>query len=427
VTGQHKPSTWADTYPAMRTILDTVIKAQRGARRPTADVPSLIRVRRDLGQLDRGTYQPCAQSPTAWSSYAAFRLVREVINTTPLGHPATAAILRLAADLADQNNAARTALQAANGRLDEGATVPVPDALPVWAQRCSCGGQGITHLAAEHHEPIGPVEVDPHAGRACDLCGDYVTGSCPTCAPSAVATLSRMRALVEPALCYDDVPQDQLARRVLAVLDGGQPATAAGNDDTCRIVEIDGEPLRVHSAGEMTAEDTAALAEVIAAARRKYATEHPEAALDNDPFAGLRTGARTWASSDNPDQPLRWRCVFTDSENLDGVALVCTAEGIDDQHAVIEHNGERDEAGTYDCCHWLVLECHSTPLAAYLVALLNADAATVMSDAEAERLAQLADCPKSRHNGLHCDHYQEGDGPCCDCGRPNWCPEGGIQ
>jgi hypothetical protein len=44
--------------------------------------------------------------------------------------------------------------------------------------------------------------------------------------------------------------------------------------------------------------------------------------------------------------------------------------------------------------------------------------------AEAERLSQLADCPQSRHDGKHCLHYQEGDGDCHDCGRPNWCPDG---
>ena len=47
-------------------------------------------------------------------------------------------------------------------------------------------------------------------------------------------------------------------------------------------------------------------------------------------------------------------------------------------------------------------------------------------EAEAERLATLTDCPNSRHGGLHCGHYQEGDGPCCNCQRPNWCPDGGI-
>lgn len=26
----------------------------------------------------------------------------------------------------------------------------------------------------------------------------------------------------------------------------------------------------------------------------------------------------------------------------------------------------------------------------------------------------------------HCDHWQQGDGDCCDCKKPNWCPEGGV-
>ncbi len=34
--------------------------------------------------------------------------------------------------------------------------------------------------------------------------------------------------------------------------------------------------------------------------------------------------------------------------------------------------------------------------------------------------ADRPDCSKSRHGGLHCLHYQEGDGGCCDCGRPIW-------
>jgi hypothetical protein len=415
VTGQHKPSTWADTYLAMRTILDTVIKAQRGARRPTADVPSLIRVRRDLGQLDRGTYQPCTQS-------------------------ATAAILRLAADLADQNNADRTAVQVASGRLDEGGTVPVPDALPVWAQRCSCGGQGITHLAAEHHEPVGPADVDPHAGRACDLCGDYVTGPCPTCAPATVAALARVRQIA-PALDFEatapgmhDAAREALrdaSRRIRTAL-GTLPETeplprpaglddlldhvaanlppsypvlmevamertrqnakwgeqnhpdgtgglhhvlavddvrrgveraaaegrqnwanvmgeevaeafaesdparlhaelvqvaavatawieaidrrpAAGSDDTCRVIEVDGQPIRVHGAGEMTDQDRAALAEVLGAARRKYAAEHPEtapqdehAARDCPAMEPTTSTVTDWANTIDEQCPARY-------------------------------------------------------------------------------------------------------------------------
>jgi|SRR5688500_3618657 len=49
-----------------------------------------------------------------------------------------------------------------------------------------------------------------------------------------------------------------------------------------------------------------------------------------------------------------------------------------------------------------------------------------VSEADAERLAALADCTDGSRVGLHCDHYQEGDGACCSCGRPNWCPDGGV-
>lgn len=114
-----RPAAWPELYPRMRKILDTVIKGQRTARRPTLDVPSLVHVRRDLGQLDRGTYQTCTRLPGGWSSFAAFRLVREVITVTPLGHPDAAAILRLAADLADQNSAAREALAAARATTED--------------------------------------------------------------------------------------------------------------------------------------------------------------------------------------------------------------------------------------------------------------------------------------------------------------------
>jgi hypothetical protein len=25
----------------------------------------------------------------------------------------------------------------------------------------------------------------------------------------------------------------------------------------------------------------------------------------------------------------------------------------------------------------------------------------------------------------HCTHWDEGDGDCCECGEPNWCPDDG--
>lgn len=105
-----QPTAWPTTYPAMKSVLDALIKTNRGARRPAVDVTSLQRVRRDLGQLDRGTYQACTRSPHGWNSFAAFRLVREVACVTPLGHPDAPAFFRLAADIAELNAAARAAL-----------------------------------------------------------------------------------------------------------------------------------------------------------------------------------------------------------------------------------------------------------------------------------------------------------------------------
>lgn len=57
---------------------------------------------------------------------------------------------------------------------------------------------------------------------------------------------------------------------------------------------------------------------------------------------------------------------------------------------------------------------------------LAAQVPPAVAEAEAERLAALTDCPNSAHGGLHCLHYQEGDGPCCNCQRPNWCPGVGV-
>lgn len=92
---------WNRVYPAMRAILDGVIKAQRGAERPTVDVARLERVRREMGQQDRGAYKACTRSPGAFSVSHAFAQVREVVNVTSIGHADAGAILRLCAELAD--------------------------------------------------------------------------------------------------------------------------------------------------------------------------------------------------------------------------------------------------------------------------------------------------------------------------------------
>ncbi|MEW1926359.1 hypothetical protein [Streptomyces sp. NPDC088360] len=63
---------WNQVYPAMRAVLDTVIRAQRGAEQQTVDVARLERVRRELGQLDRGTFRgvrALSASPMRTSTY----------------------------------------------------------------------------------------------------------------------------------------------------------------------------------------------------------------------------------------------------------------------------------------------------------------------------------------------------------------------
>ncbi|MEU2899587.1 hypothetical protein ABZ690_08330 [Streptomyces sp. NPDC006967] len=92
---------WNAAYPAMRTILDTVIKAQRGAEQSTVDVARLERVRREMGQQDRGSFRACTRSPGGFSIFDAFSQVREVVNVTSIGHSDADAIFRLCAELAD--------------------------------------------------------------------------------------------------------------------------------------------------------------------------------------------------------------------------------------------------------------------------------------------------------------------------------------
>jgi hypothetical protein len=59
-----------------------------------------------------------------------------------------------------------------------------------------------------------------------------------------------------------------------------------------------------------------------------------------------------------------WRTVVTDTESLSGFGPVCG-----NRHR--EFDGKPDCTGVYDCCP-PVVETFSVPLAAYLVALLNA-------------------------------------------------------
>lgn len=101
---------------------------------------------------------------------------------------------------------------------------------------------------------------------------------------------------------------------------------------------------------------------------------------------------------------LFWRTIMTDSESPDGIAPICPTHPLD-----------RDLVT--DCCPEPQVEVHDTRLAAHMM--------TVLNDASAKYLGGLRNCPKTEDR-LHCEHYRDGDGPCCRCNAPNWLPEGGL-
>ena len=58
-------------------------------------------LRRDLGQLDRGTHKPCTRSPGCFSVTAAYMAVRNLISLSSLNSEGLASVYRLAAELAE--------------------------------------------------------------------------------------------------------------------------------------------------------------------------------------------------------------------------------------------------------------------------------------------------------------------------------------
>jgi hypothetical protein len=94
----------------------------------------------------------------------------------------------------------------------------------------------------------------------------------------------------------------------------------------------------------------------------------------NEALAKARAAVAPLIAHDTVDRP-RWRVIHTDSESPSGVALTCTGDNSDALHMIDDYPGGpiRDEEGVYDCCPWPQFETYSPVLAAYLVALLNAD------------------------------------------------------
>ncbi|MGA5489605.1 hypothetical protein ACPCK1_17835 [Streptomyces pseudogriseolus] len=140
--------------------------------------------------------------------------------------------------------------------------------------------------------------------------------------------------------------------------------TRAGDDDegpeTVRVVVLTGRLPEVRLA-------LAAVADQAEGAHRPA----------NELLAEAREAAADMFEVEVGERRPMWRVIYTDSESPTGVALVCTAEGADDEHHVIDDGSggsTRDDQGVYDCCPSTQFETYSTVLAAYVVEVLNADA-----------------------------------------------------
>lgn len=117
---------WNTAYPTMRAIATTRIDAYRRHVRdeawkvdPThphaeaiqAFIPTeatirrrlanLETLRRELGQLDRGTHRACTRSPGGFSVLAAYTAVRSLLGATSVNDEGLSALYQLAAVLAE--------------------------------------------------------------------------------------------------------------------------------------------------------------------------------------------------------------------------------------------------------------------------------------------------------------------------------------
>lgn len=117
---------WNAAYPTMRTIATTRIDAYRRqvrdeawnidpnhphaealqAHAPTEAtirrrLSNLETLRRELGQLDRGTHRACTRSPGGFSTLSAYSAVRALLGATSVNDHGLAAVYQLAAVLAE--------------------------------------------------------------------------------------------------------------------------------------------------------------------------------------------------------------------------------------------------------------------------------------------------------------------------------------
>lgn len=123
---EHLADLWNLAYPAMRKIATGCIdglrsyieregwivdpghpqaEALKAYATPEAKARRKLRhaeeLRRDLGQLDRGTHKPCTRSSGCFSITSAYMAVRSLIGISSLSSEGLADIYRLAAVLAE--------------------------------------------------------------------------------------------------------------------------------------------------------------------------------------------------------------------------------------------------------------------------------------------------------------------------------------
>lgn len=134
---------WNDAYPIMREILTSYIDNMRASinreawkvdpnhpyaealRRSAPSEASLRRrlkgaeeLRRELGQLDRGTHRACTRSSGGFSPASAYGIVRNLLSLTSLNDTDLAKVYRLAAVLAPVHDERLAALKAASWKTD---------------------------------------------------------------------------------------------------------------------------------------------------------------------------------------------------------------------------------------------------------------------------------------------------------------------
>ncbi|MGW7247731.1 hypothetical protein [Streptomyces decoyicus] len=139
---------------------------------------------------------------------------------------------------------------------------------------------------------------------------------------------------------------------VRAVL--GDPAA-----DTCRPVEVDGETIRVHSRGQSTEREQEYLAEIVRAAKRKDAAEHPAAGQVDDsspaPAAVVHPDAEQQASSAGrvDEMPIT-------AQELAHLLADADAEIIMGTRPARVSNAELGTERTYTTAQYLLQRCHIT-------------------------------------------------------------------